>query len=71
VQKLSYHHAQLQGDAKWVIAEFQLTNTNYEYSVTQLREWFGQPYKQIDPHIQALIDLTSPVSHFPAYMNFM
>ena len=60
VQKLSYLRAQLKGEASKVIAGFQLTNTNYTHSVTLLQERFGQPHKQIDAHMQALINLPIP-----------
>lgn len=57
VQKLSYLRAQLRGDASKVIAGFQLTNASYTDSVQLLRDRFGEPYKQVDAHMQALIDL--------------
>ena len=60
VQKLSYLRAQLHGDAARVIAGLQLSNDNYTHSVTLLKERFGQTYKQVDAHLQALIDLPSP-----------
>jgi len=66
VQKLSYLHVQLWGDAVQVISKFQLTNANYEYSITLLREQFSQPHKQIDAHMQALINLPSPSNTLPS-----
>ena len=60
VQKLSYLRAQLHGDAARIIAGLQLSNDNYTHSVTLLKERFGQTYKQVDAHLQALIDLPSP-----------
>ena len=60
VQKLSYLSAQLKGEASKAIAGFQLNNTNYTHSVALLQERFGQPYKQIDAHMQALINLPTP-----------
>ena len=57
VQKLSYLRAQLRGEASQVIAGFQLTNANYADSTRLLKERFGEPYTQIDAHMQALIDL--------------
>jgi len=60
VQKLSYHCTQLQGDAARVIAGFQLTNDNYKDFVTLLKERFRQMHKQVEAHMQALVDLTSP-----------
>jgi len=60
VQKLSYLRTQLQGEARDVIASFPLTNTSYGDSVLLLKERFGQPYKQVEAHRQALIDLPGP-----------
>ena len=60
VQKLSYLRGQLQGEASHVIAGFSLMNSNYQHSVTLLQKRFGQPHKQIDAHMQVLIDLHSP-----------
>ena len=59
-QKLSYLRAQLSGDAARVIAGFQLTNDNYDHSIALLKERFGQTYKQMDVHMQALIDFPNP-----------
>ena len=42
VQKFNYLRAQLHCDAARVIAEFPLTDHNYEHSVTLLRDRFGQ-----------------------------
>ena len=60
VQKLSYLRAQLQGEACDVIAGFPLINISYADSVQLLKERFGQPYKQVDAHRQALVDLLGP-----------
>ena len=60
VQKLSYLRSQLQGEAARIIAGFQLTNANYQHSIDLLKERFGQPHKQIEAHMQALIDIHSP-----------
>ena len=70
VQKLNYLCAQLRGDAARVIAGFQLTNANYEHSIALLKERFGQPYKQIDAHMQALIDLPSPSNSLSSLREF-
>jgi len=67
VQKLSHLCAQLQ-DAALVIA--QLTNANYEHSKALLKEPFGQPYKQIDAHMQALIDLSCPSNTLNSLREF-
>ena len=60
VQKLSYLRGQLQSEAACVIAGFQLTNANYQHSIDLLKDHFGQPHKQIEAHMQALIDIRSP-----------
>jgi len=70
VQKLSHLRAQLRGDAAQVIAGFQLTNANYEHSIDLLKERFGQPYKQIDAHMQALIDLSCPSNTLNSLREF-
>ena len=62
VQKLSYLRAQLRGEASRVIAGFQLTNASYADSVQLLRDRFGKSYKQVDAHMQALIDLPGPTN---------
>ena len=49
------------GEASDVIAGFQLTNTSYDQdSVQLLKERFGEPYKQIEAHMQAFVNLPSP-----------
>jgi len=70
VQKLSYLRAQLQGEASRVIAGFQLTNASYADSVRLLQERFGQPYKQIDAHYQALLDLPGPTNSLSSLREF-
>ena len=52
--ELKYLCAQLKGEASKIIAGFQLTNANYDHSVALLQECFGQRYKQIGAHMQAL-----------------
>ena len=69
VQKLSYLRGQLQGEASRVIAGFPLTNPNYQHSVALLQERFGQAHKQIDTHMQALIDLCSPSGTLTSLMT--
>ena len=70
VQKLNYLRARLQGDTARLITGFQLTNANYEHSIALLKERFGQPYKQIDAHMQALIDLPSPSNSLSSLREF-
>ena len=45
-----------------VIAGFQLADASYADSVRLLQERFGQSYRQIGAHMQALIDLPSPTN---------
>ena len=59
VQRFNYLRAQLQGDAARVVVGFPLTDVNYQHSITLLRERFGQPYKLINAHMQALLNLTN------------
>ena len=40
-----------------VIAGLPLTNANYQHSVSLLKEQYGQPYKLISAHIQALLEI--------------
>jgi len=63
-------HAQLGGDAACVVAGFQLNNDNYAHSVTILKEHFGQTYKQVDAHMQALIDLPVPNNSVSSLQEF-
>lgn len=56
-QKFNYLKAQLQSDAACVVAGFPLTNDNYEHSVLLLKQRFGQSYKPINAHMQALLNL--------------
>ena len=70
VQKLSYLRAQLQGDASTAITGFPLTNTNYEHSVTLLKTRFGQPYRLVNAHMQALLDTPHPTNSLSSLQQF-
>ena len=70
VQKLSYLRAQLQGDAARVIAGFPLTDGNYSHSVALLQNRFGQSYKLVSAHMQALLDLPSPTNTLTSLQQF-
>ena len=70
VQKLSYLRAQLRGEASRAIAGFQLTNTSYDDSVQLLRDRFGKSFRQVDAHMQALIDLPGPTNTPSSIRNF-
>ena len=63
VQKFHYLRAQLLGDASHVTDNFPLTDVNYHHSVDLLRERFGQPYKLVNAHMDALMDLPKPVNN--------
>ena len=67
-QKFAYLRAQLEGDAARVIAGFPLTDSNYLPAVTQLQERFGQEYKIIDAHLEALLHVETL---WAAYSHFM
>ncbi|XP_065893429.1 uncharacterized protein [Dysidea avara] len=58
------------GEASRVVAGFQLTNASYADSVQLLKDRFGQPYKQIDAHMQALIDLPGPTNSLSSTCEF-
>lgn len=45
IRMLSYLRAQLQGSALRVIASLQLTNVNYNHSVTLLKEKYGEHWE--------------------------
>ena len=70
VQKLNYLWAQLQGSALQVIAGLPLTNTNYNHSVTLLKERYGEPHKLVDAHMQALIELNCPTNTLASLQLF-
>ena len=70
-QKFAYLHAQLEGDAAWVNAGFPLTGSNYLPAVTQLQERFGQEYKIIDAHLEALLHVAPPTNTLSSLQSFM
>ena len=70
VQKLTYLRAQLQGDAAGVIAGFPLTDANYSHSIALLQNCFGQPYKLVSAHMQALLDLPNPTNTLTSLQQF-
>ena len=69
-QKFNYLRAQLHGDAAHVIAGFPLTNDNYSHSVTLLKDKFGQSYKLINAHMDALFNLGKPSNNLPSLQAF-
>ena len=70
VQKLTYLRAQLQGDTAGVIAGFPLPDANYSHSIVLLQSRFGQPRKLVSAHMQALLDLPSPVNILTSLQPF-
>ena len=73
MQKLSYIYlrVQLYEDAACVITGFQLTNDSYDHSIALLKEQFGQSYKQVDLHMQAMIDSSSLNNTLSSLREFM
>ena len=70
VQKFHYLRAQLLGDASHVIDNFPLTDLNYHHSVALLKERFGQPYKLVNAHMDALMGLPKPVNNLASLQVF-
>ena len=70
VQKFNYLRAQLRGDATKVIAGFPLTDANYLHSIILLKERFGQPYKLVNAHMQALLGLSSTANTLSSLQSF-
>ena len=70
VQKFNYLRTQLHGDAARVIAGFPLTDLNYEHSVTLLKERFGQSYKLVNAHMEALLNLGKPSNSLSGLQAF-
>ena len=70
VQKFNYLRTQLHSDAARVIAGFPLTDLNYEHSVTLLKERFGQSYKLVNAHMEALLNLGKPSNSLSGLQAF-
>ena len=70
IQKLNYLRAQLHGDAAHVIAGFPLSDSNYNHSITLLKERFGQQYKLVDAHMEALLNVLTPSNILPSLQAF-
>jgi len=47
-------------DAAHVVAGFLLTDANYTHSIDMLKNRFGQPFKIINAHMEALLNLPKP-----------
>ena len=70
VQKFHFLKAQLLGDAAHVIDNFPLTNVNYQHCVALLKDRFGQPYKLVNAHMDALANLPKPVNNISSLQGF-
>ena len=49
---------------------FPLTGDNYAHSVSLLKQRFGQPYKIVNAHMQALLTLPNPVNTLSSLQTF-
>ena len=70
IQKFNYLRAQLEGDAARVIAGLPLTSGNYNNAMSLLTERYGQPHKISNAHMQALLDVSSPVNFLSSLQLF-
>ena len=70
VQKLTYLRSQLHGSAAKVISSLTLTSPSYEHLITLLKDRFGQPHKLVHAHMQALLDLPSPIDTLSSLETF-
>ena len=57
VEKLNYLRAEIEGNAKRVIAGLKITNDNYEVAVKILRDRFGDHQTVISGHYTKVMDL--------------
>jgi hypothetical protein len=69
-QKFNYLKAQISGDAARAISGFPLTNTNYEQAIILLKERFGQSYKIVNAHMQALLNIPKPSTNLISLRQF-
>ena len=53
-----------------MVAGFPLTDVNYQHSITLLRKRFGQPYKLINAHMQALLNLSNVANSLSSLQSF-
>ena len=70
VQKFNYLKAQLQADAARTIAGLLLTDANYHHAVAILVERYGQHHKIVNAHMQALLEMPSPLSNLVSLHTF-
>ena len=70
VQKFHYLRTQLLGNAAHVTDNLPLTDKNYEHSVAVLKDRFGQPYKLVSAHMDALMNLPKPANNLASLQAF-
>ena len=70
VEKFNYLKAQTSGEAARAISGFPLTNTNYEQAIALLNERFGQSYKIVNAHMQALLNIPTPTNSLTSIRQF-
>ena len=70
VQKFNYLRAQLHGDAAQAIAGFPLTDSNYAHSIAILKGRFGQQYKLVGAHMEALLNVQAPANNLTGLQAF-
>ena len=70
VQKFNYLKAQLQADAARTIAGLPLTEANYHHAIAILGDRYGQLHKIVNAHMQALLELPSPLSNLMSLRTF-
>lgn len=70
VQKLNHLRTQVQGDAAHIIDGFPLTDINYTHSVELLKEKYGQNYKLVNTHMDALLNVPAPSHNLTRLQSF-
>ena len=70
VEKFNYLKAQASGEAARAISGFPLTNTNYEQAIALLNKRFGQSYKIVNAHMQALLNIPTPTNSLTSIRQF-
>ena len=70
VQKFNYLKAHLHGDAARTVAGFPLSDQNFLHSISILRDRFSDPYKLVDTHMPAFIDMANPSNSFTSLCLF-
>jgi len=71
VQKFTYLHTQVRGDAARVIAGLPLTDDNYVHSIELLQAQYGQTHKLVNAHMEALLTLEKPSNCLSSSQKFV